>query len=126
MANFENVTYTFYSDTLGRAFIPTADEFNALKLTNIQLMKSWLPYVTEREENGIDSAVCMMIEAEYLDNQIINGASSQAVASETLGGHSVSYGSTGKNKLEELNAKCTNSKKIEMAKLFVVFNIGVR
>lgn len=125
MANFDNVTYTYYSDVLGRAIIPNADEFNALKLTNVQLMKTWLPYVTEREANGIDSAVCMMIETEYTDNQILNGSDSRAVASESLGGHSISYGSTTKTKLEEMNAKATTDKKIAVAKLFVTFNIGV-
>lgn len=126
MALFDNVTYTYYSSTLGRALIPNSDVFNSFKLENVQLMKTWLPYVEEREENGIDSAVCMMIETDYLDNQLLNGESSNAVASESLGGHSVTYGTTAKTKLEELNARSTTDKKIERAKLFVTFNTGVR
>jgi len=126
MAQFENVNYTFYSDTLGRAVIPDADTFDAFKLENIQLMKIWLPYIEERETNGIDSAVCMMIETDYTDNQVLTNSDGRAIVSESLGGHSVSYGSTEKTKLSELNAKSTTDKKIERAKLFCNFTLGVR
>lgn len=126
MATFDNVTYTYYSDTLGRAVVPNETEFNALKLLNIQLFKKWLPYCTELEENGIDNAVCMMIETEYQDNQIVKGLDDSAVSSESVGGHSYSYGSTAKNKLEELNAVSTEKKKYEVAKLFCSFDFGVK
>ena len=39
MAQFDNVNYTFYSETLGRAVIPTQAEFDALKLENLQQLK---------------------------------------------------------------------------------------
>lgn len=126
MADFENVTYTFYSDTLGRAVVPNEEEFNALKLLNVQTFKKWLPYCIELEENGIDKAVCMMIEVEYQDKQIVTGADDSAVASESTGGHSITYGSTARNKLDELNAVSTEKKKYEVARLFCSFNFGVK
>lgn len=62
---FDNVNYTFYSSTLGRGILPDEATFNAYKLENIAYMRTLLPFVTERQENGIDSAVCMMIEESY-------------------------------------------------------------
>lgn len=126
MANFENVKYEYYSETLGRAVIPSEADFNNLKLLNIQLMKSWLPYIEENEENGIDKAVCLMMEVDYQDSQLIGGESGESIASESVGGHSISFGSSAQNKAVELNAKKTIDKKIEMAKYFCTFAIGVR
>lgn len=126
MAQFDNVTYTHYSSVLGRAVIPTEEDFNALKLVNIQTMKGLLPYVIENEENGIDSAVCMMIEANYKYNQLVTGATPEAIASESLGGHSISYGSAALNKAVELDAKSLSAKKIEAIKLFCSLDIGVK
>lgn len=126
MANFENVTFEYYSETLGRTIVPNAEEFNKLKLENVQLMKGWLPYLEELEEGGIDKAVCLMIEVEYSDNQILNGESDNAISSENIGGHSISYGSAQKTKLEELNTVSTMQKKYDKAKLFCHFFIGVK
>lgn len=126
MAQFDNVNYTYYSSTLGRAVIPTEADFNRFKLENVQLMKTWLDYVEEREENGIDNAVCLMIEVDYEDNQLLTGNDERAINSESVDGHSVSYNSTARNKLEELNAECTLRRKMEKANLFVSFNTGVR
>lgn len=125
MADFTKVTYTYYSDTLGRAVIPTDEEFDALKLPNVQKMKTLLPYVEELEPNGIDSAVCMMIEAEYKNNMLKSGASSEAVSSESLGGHSINYGSNALNKAVELDAKSLDAQKMDAIKLFCRLNIGV-
>jgi len=126
MAQFENVTYTYYSDTLGRAVVPTEADFNALKLENIQLMKNWMPYITEKETNGIDSAVCLMIEIDYIDNQLLSGNSDNAIASENIAGHSISYGSNERNKLVELNGMSTLNKKLCKARLFCSFDLGVK
>lgn len=127
MADYTKVTYTYYSDTLGRAVVPTAEEFNALKLENIQKMKHYeeIGVVEETEENGIISAVCMMIEADYKINSLKSGTSAAAIASESLGGHSISYGSTALNKQNELDAKSADAQKIDAIKLFCRFNIGV-
>lgn len=126
MAQFDNVNYTYYSETLGRAVIETEDDFNTLKLENIQYMRRLLPYITEYEPNGIDNAVCLMIETDFKNNQIKSGESSAAISSESLGGHSVSYGSTQLNKLNELDAKSTEQQKMQIIKLFCKVNIGVK
>jgi len=127
MADYTRVTYTYYSDTLGRAVVPTADEFNALKLENVQQMKHFedIGVVEEYEENGIINAVCLMIEADYKVNALKSGATAAAIASESLGGHSVSYGSTALNKQNELDAKSVDAQKIAAIKLFCRLNIGV-
>lgn len=116
---FENVTYSFYSDVLGRSVIPSAEEFDALKLTNIQEVKALLPYLVEREENGIVSAVCMRMEKEYMYNKSGNEA---AVNSESLSGHSVTYDMSVKTKL----VKPLEESKMEATKLFCFVKIGVR
>ena len=120
---FENVTYDFYSDTLGRAEIPDVETFERFKLMNVQKMKCLLPYVEEREENGIDSAVCMMIEVDYRSEKTMNQESS--VASESVSGHSISFDNAAKNKEVELNAKSIEEKKIEAIRLFCYLNVGV-
>lgn len=126
MAQFDNVNYTFYSETLGRAVIPTQAEFDALKLENLQQLKKLLPYIVEEEENGIDSAACLMIEIDYKNNLLKSGQAAGAIASETLGGHSVNYGSTQLNKKIELDAKSTDAEKMAAIKLFCSLNIGVK
>lgn len=122
---FENVNYTYYSSTLGRSVVPSEEAFNELKLTNIQEMKRLLPYLEEREENGIDNSVCLMIEAEYKLN---NELSSQPLnlASESVAGHSVSFDTAGKNKAIELNAQSLASQKIKIIKMFCFVDVGVR
>lgn len=127
MADYTKVTYNYYCDTLGRAVVPSLEEFDALKLPNIQKMKHFedMGIVEETEENGIISAVCMMIEADYKNNMLLSGASGAAIASESLGGHSVSYGSTAQNKQNELDAKSLDAQKIEAIKLFCRLNVGV-
>ena len=65
---FENVNYTYYSETLGRSAVPTEADFNRYADDNRLFMKGLINdgIVTEREENGIDNAVCRMIEIDYL------------------------------------------------------------
>ena len=121
---FENVTYDFYSDTLGRAIIPTENDFNAFKLQNIQEMKKLLPYLEALEINGIDSAVCLMIEVDYeADYNLKNNSS--ILASESVTGHSVSFDNTIKSKEIELNAKSIEIKKMDRIKLFCRLCVGV-
>lgn len=127
MADYTQVTYTYYTETLGRAVVPNEQEFNALKLPNVQTMKHYeeIGVVEELENNGIISAVCMMIEAEYSNNQLKQGESPSSIASESLGGHSVSYGSSALNKQVELDAQSLDAQKIGAIKLFCRLNIGV-
>ncbi len=127
MADYTQVTYTYYTQTLGRAVVPDENSFNALKLPNVQTMKHYedLGVIEETENNGIISAVCMMIEADYTNNQLKEGASPSSIASESLGGHSVSYGSSALNKQIELDAQSLDTQKIRAIKLFCQLNIGV-
>ena len=90
---FDNVTYTFYTATLGRSAVPSADVFNSYKLENVQYIKPMLPFLIEREENGIDSAVCMMIEVDYKESLL---DSQQTKKNESLDGYSYTLDSTAK------------------------------
>lgn len=121
---FENVTYTYYSDTLGRAIVPDEKSFNELKLTNIQEMKLVLDFVSEREENGIDSAVCMMIEAEYRSTHS-QTTDQKVIASESVSGHSVSFDTSAINKANEKNVKSLAEQKLQAIKLFCDVSVGV-
>lgn len=121
---FEKVTYTHYSNTLGRSVIPDEQSFDALKLTNVQEMKKVLPLVFERETDGIDSAVCMMIEAEY---KVQNGISDVAktISSENVSGHSVSFDNSASNKANEKNIRSLAEMKLDAIKLFCDISVGV-
>ena len=50
---FENVNYTYYSETLGRSAVPTEADFNRYADDNRLFMKGLIidGIVTEREEN---------------------------------------------------------------------------
>jgi hypothetical protein len=125
---FENVNYTYYSDTLGRSAVPTEADFNFYADDNKLLMKQLVNdgIVTEREENGIDTAVCRMIEIDYLTEQEASGASeSGGVSSESINGYSYSYDRTAQQESARLNAKSAAEKKINIIKLYNNWHAGV-
>jgi hypothetical protein len=127
---FENVNYTFYSETLGRSVIPTETDFNLYADDNKMFMKQLVfdGIVKEREENGIDTAVCRMIEIDYATAQEASGAAAEdggAVASESINGYSYSYDRTAQQEAVKLNAKSAAAKKIEIIKLYADHNAGV-
>lgn len=125
---FENVTYTYYSDTLGRSAVPTEADFNFYADDNKLLMKQLVNdgIVTELEENGIDTAVCRMIEIDYLTEQEASGASeSGGVSSESINGYSYSYDRTAQQESARLNAKSAAEKKIDIIKLYNNWHAGV-
>lgn len=127
---FENATYTFYSDTLGRSAVPTEADFNAYADDNKMFLKRLVNdgIVTEREENGLDIAVCRMIEIDYLTAQEASGAaaeSSGSVASESINGYSYSYDKTVQQEAVKLNTKSAAAKKIEIIKLYNDYDAGV-
>ncbi|MBR1713496.1 MAG: hypothetical protein IJ717_00930 [Treponema sp.] len=110
---FENVTYTFYSDTLGRAFVPDEKTFDRLALANKIYMRTLIDdgiVAGERMENGIDTAVCIMSEIDWLTK---NGTDSESanVASESINGYSVSYDRTKDQEEARKNAKSVEEKK---------------
>ncbi len=119
MALFDNVTYTYYTDTLGRSEVPDTEAFNKYKTENIlrikELANSGL--IIEREENGIDSAVCMMIEEDYLAAQAEAG-SNDVKTSESIGGYSYSASSKASDAAIEKNAKSTAEKKYKWLSLY--------
>jgi hypothetical protein len=127
---FENVNYTFYSETLGRSVIPTETDFNLYADDNKMFMKRLVNdgIVTEREENGIDTAVCRMIEIDYLTAQEASGSAAEnggSVASESINGYSYSYDRTAQQEAVKLNAKSAAAKKIDVIKLYNDYDAGV-
>lgn len=127
---FENVNYTYYSDTLGRSAVPTEADFNRYADDNRLFMKGLINdgIVTEREEDGIDNAVCRMIEIDYLTEQEASGAAAESggnVASESINGYSYSYDKTAQQEAVKRNAKSAVQKKIDIIKLYNEYNAGV-
>ena len=127
---FENVNYTFYSDTLGRSAVPTEADFNNYADDNKMLVNQLVNdgIVTEREENGLDIAVCRMIEIDYLTAQEASGAAAEnggSVASESINGYSYSYDKTAQQEAVKLNAKSAAEKKIDIIKLYNDYHAGV-
>ena len=123
--DFENVTYSFYTTTLGRSAIPSQEEFNNRTLENIQYMKTFLPFVTEKEENGIDSAVCLWCEVDYLEAQAISTANLQK-KSESLDGYSYTLDDGEKQRIQEANFKTTAEKKRYWLDLFCEVYGGIK
>ena len=127
---FENVNYTYYSDTLGRSAVPSEADFNNYADDNKMFVKQLVNngIVTEREENGIDIAVCRMIEIDYLTAQEASGAAAEnggSVASESINGYSYSYDKTAQQEAVKLNAKSAAAKKIDIIKLYNDYDAGV-
>ena len=127
---FENVNYTYYSDTLGRSAVPSEADFNNYADDNKMFVKQLVNdgIVTEREENGLDIAVCRMIEIDYLTAQEASGAAAEnggSVASESINGYSYSYDKTAQQEAVKLNAKSAAAKKIDIIKLYNNYCAGV-
>lgn len=127
---FENVTYSFYTETLGRSAVPSEADFNRYADDNKMFMKQLIAdgMVKEREENGIDTAVCRMIEIDYTTEQEASGAAAEnggSVASESINGYSYSYDKTAQQEAVKLNAKSSAAKKINIIKLYTDYNAGV-
>ena len=128
---FENVNYTYYSETLGRSAVPSEADFNNYADDNKMFVKQLVNdgIVTEREENGLDIAVCRMIEIDYLTAQEASGAAAEnggSVASESINGYSYSYDKTAQQEAVKLNAKSAAEKKIDIIKLYNDYDAGVR
>lgn len=88
---FENVTYTFYSVTMGRSTVPDESTFNSFKEEMELRFRKVSQFVTgEATENGIDKTVCMWIEEAYKaeSSGVKDGVK---VSSETLGSYSRSF-----------------------------------
>lgn len=88
---FDNVTYTYYSETMGRSVVPDETTFNSLSFEQKAYAKTLYPFVIEEtEDDGFDKAVCMMIEEQYKAEQNKN-SDGRIKTSESLDGYSVSF-----------------------------------
>ena len=127
MALFDNVTYTYYTGTLGRTKVPSEAVFNDYKLQNVLYVKSLLNdgLLKEREAGGIDNACCMMIEEDYCAAQAQAGAD-DVQTSESIGGYSYTASSKASELAIEKNAKSTAEKKYEWLSLHCDILNGVR
>ena len=127
MALFDNVTYTYYTGTLGRTKVPSEAVFNEYKLENVLYLKSLLNdgLIKEREPGGIDDACCMMIEESYNAAQIESGNAGGAITSESIGGYSYSKSSKAADIQAEKNAKSTAEKKYKWLSLYCDILNGV-
>ena len=127
MALFDNVTYTYYTGTLGRTKVPSEAVFNDYKLQNVLYVKSILNdgLLKEREAGGIDNACCMMIEEDYCAAQAQAGAD-DVQTSESIGGYSYTASSKASELAIEKNAKSTAEKKYEWLSLYCDILNGVR
>lgn len=103
---FENVTYTHYSNDLGRAIVPDVATFNSLALENRLYVKSLLDdgLLKEKAAGGIDDAVCLCIEETYKAQQAAAGADN-VDTSESIGGYSHSMSAKAAELAVEKNAK---------------------
>ena len=127
MALFDNVTYTYYTGTLGRTKVPSEAVFNDYKLQNVLYVKSLLNdgLLKEREAGGIDNACCMMIEEDYCAAQAQAGAD-DVQTSESIGGYSYTASSKASELAIEKNAKSTAEKKYKWLSLYCDILNGVR
>ena len=109
--------------------IPDEAAFNEYAAENKLFIKQLITdgVIVEREKDGIDSAVCMMIETDYNEALETSGnAESGAVASETINGYSYSYDRTAANEAAKLNAKSLEAKKYKWIRLYCEIVQGVR
>ena len=127
MALFDNVTYTYYTGTLGRTKVPSEAVFNDYKMQNVLYLKSLLNdgLLKEREAGGINNACCMMIEEDYCAAQAQAGAD-DVQTSESIGGYSYTASSKASELAIEKNAKSTAEKKYEWLSLYCDILNGVR
>lgn len=126
---YENVDYSFYTESLKRNAIPSQEEFDRLILLNIAYFESLSSVygITERAENGIDSAICMMCEVDYLTDKAMTGEeNSGRISSASVGGVSESYDKTYANAVIAANVKPVEVQKMAYIRLFCHLYCGVK
>lgn len=122
---FEQATYAFYTDTLGRSAVPSEADFDKYAFQNKLFVRSLLHdgLIAEREENGIDSAVCLMAEIDYNLACALSGESAPKT-SESIGGYSYSVATKAHEVSVEKNAKSADAQKFAVLKLFCDVSSG--
>lgn len=126
MALLDNATYEFYSDTLGRSEVPDEATFNRLALEERLYVKSLFDdgLITEREENGIASAVCLMVEEDYKNSLALSGENAPKV-SESIGGYSFTRSTKAHDLAAERNTPSLAERKHRWLSLFCDIHAGV-
>lgn len=113
---FEHVTYSFYSDVMGRAVIPDENTFNRHKTEACAFVRSKLPFVAALEDKALDKAACMVAEALY-EAERDKTADGRIEASRSIEGFSQSFDVS---KVQTLYAK-----KMERIRLFCTVSTGL-
>lgn len=123
---FDNATYEFYTGTLGRSAVPSAEEFAVRVGDNVLFLKRLVSdgIVSEREADGLSAAACRMAEIDYLAEKDAEGGG-PSVASESINGYSVSYDNTARQEAARLNARSVVARKLDVIKLYNDYDAGV-
>ena len=87
---FENVNFTYYTQTLHRSVVPTQADFQRWTPEAEAYMTPLLPFLNEREPGGIDKATCMVVEEFYKGSNSGIPAGAR-VASESIDSYSRSF-----------------------------------
>lgn len=88
---FENVNYTFYTETMKRSSVPDEATFERFKeQMELRFLKIAQFVTGEAVENGKDKTVCMWIE-EAFKAEASGIADGAKLNSESLGGYSRSF-----------------------------------
>lgn len=95
---------------MGRGIVPNEKTFNQYKEKNAAYVSDLAVngLIAERAAGGFEKTIAMMIEEDFLNYEDEQRLS---LASESIGGYSVSYDNTEKAKRLELNAKSLEQKK---------------
>lgn len=131
----EKANYTHYAGDLGRTLVPDAETFNKYLLENLLYVNSLVTdglISGERTENGIDSAICLCVEVDYITDVTINSAPADdgehngILTSESIQGYSYSLDTSARQKALELNAESAKAKKLQWIKAFCRVTEGWR
>lgn len=113
---FEHVTYSFYSDAMGRAVIPDENTFNRHKTAACAFVRSKLPFVAACEEKGLDKAACMVAEVLY-EAERDKTADGRIETSRSIEGFSQSF--------DVSKVQTLYDKKMECLRLFCAVSTGL-
>lgn len=127
MALFDKATYQYYTQELLGSVVPDELSFNRFKLKNIQYVKGLYNdgLLLEREENGMVSAVCMMIEEDYKASAL-ETLEDAPLQSESIDGYSYQINTKAYEAHIEQNSKSLAAKKYEWLTAFCFITGGVR
>jgi len=125
--SFENVNYTYYSNTLGRAEVPDEATFNNYAFATKAFIQSLYDdgLILERAANGYDNAACMLIEEAYKADQAEAG-SGNIDTSESIGSYSHSMSAKAAEIAVEINAKSADQKRYNWLKIYCHILGGVK